>query len=35
MLTNPQPPQIPLPKGWQDCVQSAVIRSKNASHSPG
>jgi len=27
MLTNPQPPQIHLPKGWQDCVQSAVLHS--------
>jgi len=25
MLTKPQPPRIHLPKGWQDCVKSAVL----------
>jgi hypothetical protein len=27
MLTNPQPPRIHLPKGWQDCVKSAVLHA--------
>ena len=27
MLTNPQPPRILLPKGWQDCVKSAVLHA--------
>jgi len=32
MLTNPQPPQIHLPKGWQDCVQSAVLHAIALAH---
>ena len=32
MLTNPQPPQIHLPKGWQDCVQSAVLHAIAMAH---
>ena len=27
MLTKLQPPQIHLPKGWQDCVKSAVLHT--------
>jgi len=25
MSTKSQPPRIPLPKGWQGCVKSAVL----------
>ena len=32
MLTNPQPPRIHLPKGWQDCVQSAVLHAIALAH---
>ena len=32
MPTNPQPPQIHLPKGWQDCVQSAVLHAIALAH---
>jgi len=32
MLTNPQPPQIHLPKGWQDCVKSAVLHAIALAH---
>ena len=32
MLTNPQPPQIHLPRGWQDCVQSAVLHAIALAH---
>ena len=27
MLANPQPPRIHLPKGWQDCIKSAVLHA--------
>ena len=32
MLTNPQPPRIHLPKGWQDCVKSAVLQAIALAH---
>ena len=32
MLTNPQPPRIHLPKGWQDCVKSAVLHAIALAH---
>ena len=32
MLTNPQPPRIHLPKGWQDCVKSAVLHTIALAH---
>ena len=32
MLTNPQPPRTHLPKGWQDCVQSAVLHAIALAH---
>jgi len=32
MLANPQPPQIHLPNGWQDCVQSAVLHAIALAH---
>jgi len=32
MPTTPQPPQIHLPKGWQDCVQSAVLHAVALAH---
>ena len=32
MLTNPQPPWIQLPKGWQDCVKSAVLHAIALAH---
>ncbi|MGB5534429.1 MAG: DDE-type integrase/transposase/recombinase, partial [Thiogranum sp.] len=32
MPTNPQPPQIHLPKAWQDCVQSAVLHAIALAH---
>ena len=32
MLSNPQPPRIHLPKGWQDCVKSAVLHAIALAH---
>ncbi len=32
MLIEPQPPRIQLPKGWQDCVKSAVLYTISLSH---
>ena len=32
MLTKPQPPRIHLPKGWQDCVKSAVLHAIALAH---
>jgi hypothetical protein len=32
MLTNLQPPRIHLPKGWQDCVKSAVLHAIALTH---
>ena len=32
MPSNPQPPRIHLPKGWQDCVQSAVLYAIALAH---
>ena len=32
MFTTPQPPRIPLPKGWQDCVKSAVLHAIALAH---
>jgi hypothetical protein len=32
MLANPQPPRIDLPKGWQDCVKSAVLHAIVLAH---
>ncbi len=32
MFAKPQPPQIHLPKGWQDCVQSAVLHAIALAH---
>ncbi|MCP4897082.1 MAG: hypothetical protein GY906_08910, partial [bacterium] len=32
MFTTPQPPGIPLPKGWQDCVKSAVLHALALAH---
>ena len=32
MLTRPQPPRIPLPKGWQSCVKSAVLHAIALAH---
>ena len=32
MLVEPQPPRIQLPKGWQDCVKSAVLYAISLSH---
>jgi len=32
MLTKPQPPRIPLPKGWQGCVKSAVLHAIALAH---
>ena len=32
MLTNPQPPRIHLPEGWQDCVKSAVLHAIALAH---
>jgi transposase InsO family protein len=32
MPNNPQPPRIHLPKGWQDCVQSAVLHAIALAH---
>jgi hypothetical protein len=33
MLANPQPPQIHLPKRWQDCVKLAVLHAIALAHS--
>jgi hypothetical protein len=32
VLTKLQPPRIHLPKGWQDCVQSAVLHTIALAH---
>jgi hypothetical protein len=32
MLTNPQPPRIHLPKGWQAYVKSAVLHAIALAH---
>ena len=32
MLTKQEEPRIPLPKGWQDCVQSAVLHAIALAH---
>ena len=32
MLTRPQPPRIPLPKGWQNYVKSAVLHAIALAH---
>ena len=32
MLTKPEQPRIPLPKGWQDCVKSAVLHAIALAH---
>ena len=32
MPSNPQPPRIHLPKGWQDCVKSAVLHAIALAH---
>ena len=32
MPTTPQPPQIHLPRGWQDCVKSAVLHAIALAH---
>jgi hypothetical protein len=32
MPSNPQPPRIHLPKGWQDSVQSAVLHAMALAH---
>ncbi len=32
MLVEPQPPRIHLPKGWRDCVKSAVLYAISLSH---
>jgi len=32
MLTKPQPPRIHLPKGWQNCVNSAVLHAIALAH---
>ena len=32
MLTKLQPPRIHLPKGWQDCVQSAGLHAIALAH---
>ena len=32
MFTKPQPPQIHLPKGWQDFAQSAVLHAIALAH---
>ena len=32
MLTNPKPPRIHLPKGWQDCVKWAVLHAIALAH---
>jgi len=32
MLTKPEEPRIPLPKGWQGCVKSAVLHAIALAH---
>jgi len=32
MLTKPEEPRIPLPKGWQGCVKSAVLHTIALAH---
>jgi hypothetical protein len=32
MLAKPQPPQLPLPKGWRGCVKSAVLHAIALAH---
>ena len=32
MLAYPKPPRIHLPKGWQDCVKSAVLHTIALAH---
>jgi len=32
MFTTRQPPRIHLPKGWQDCVKSAVLYAIALAH---
>ena len=32
MLARPQPPRIPLPKGWQSYVKSAVLHAIALAH---
>jgi putative transposase len=32
MLAKPEAPQIPLPKGWQGCVKSAVVHVISLAH---
>ena len=32
MLTRPEEPRIPLPKGWQGCVKSAVLHAIALAH---
>ncbi len=32
MFANPQPPPIHLPKGWQDCIKSAVLHAIALAH---
>jgi len=32
MLTEPQPPRIHLPKGWQGCVKSAILHAIALAH---
>ncbi len=32
MLAKPEAPQIPLPKGWQGCVKSAVLHAIALAH---
>ena len=32
MLAKPQPPRLHLPKGWQDCVKSAVLHTIALAH---
>jgi hypothetical protein len=32
MLTKPKEPRIPLPKGWQGCVKTAVLHAIALAH---
>jgi hypothetical protein len=32
MFANPQPPRIDLPKGWQNCIKSAVLHAIALAH---
>ena len=32
MLANTQPPRLHLPKGWQDCIKSAVLHAIALAH---